>query len=132
MIPFLAMCVAAILGLAMLWTAIESIRHGHLRERYAVLWVATGAILAAAALAFLLTAHFAPAAFKRMIVHVHAWTGMSSTETILCAISGFMLLLLFQISIALSTALNNQARLARRIALLKAELEETRRRDAGK
>ena len=131
MIPFLAMCVAAILGLAMLWTAIESIRHGHLRERYAVLWVATGAILAAAALALMATAHFAPVAFKRMISRIHAWTGMSSTEAILCAISGFMLLLLFQISIALSAALNNQARIVRRIALLNAELEEARRRGEG-
>ena len=123
MMPILALAVAALLGIGMLWTAVESIRHGHLRERYAVLWVATGAVLAVAAIALFAVASFAPAAFRRMILAVHAWTGMSSTEAILCAISAFAILLLFQISIALSTALNNQARLAQRIAILQAELD---------
>lgn len=127
MIPILALFVAAILGGVMLWSAIELIRHGHLRERYAVLWVATGGILLAAALALLAFAHFHPRMFREMILRVHRITGMSSTEAVLCVIAGFSLLLLFQISIALSSALNNQARLAQRIALLRAELDGQRR-----
>ncbi len=127
MIPFLALTIAAILGAIMLWTAIELIRHGHLRERYAVLWVATGAVLAFAAIALLVFANFMPQSFAKMIVSIHRWTGMSSTEAILCAIAAFSLLLLFQISIALSSALNNQSRLAQRIALLRAELDELKK-----
>ena len=124
MIPILALSVAALLGIGMLWSAIELIRHGHLRERYAILWVATGAMLAIVSIALLVFAHLAPHLFRDMIGHVHRITGMSSTEAVLCAIAGFSMLLLFQISIALSSALNNQARLAQRIALLRAEIDE--------
>ena len=107
---------AGILGVGMLLSAIGCIRHGRLRERYAVLWVVTGVILVVAAV------------FPPLVALLRACTGMSYTNAVAGVVAAFALLLLFHFSVALSKALDNQTRLVQRIARLEAEIERLTRR----
>ncbi|MGI6495910.1 MAG: DUF2304 domain-containing protein [Kiritimatiellia bacterium] len=118
-IPYLmrARSFAGVLGAVMLLSTLACVRHGRLRERYAVLWVATGAILIVAA------------AFPALVALLRVFTGMTYTAAIASMIAAFVLLLLFHFSVVLSKALGNQSRLAQRIAQLEAELDLLRDRD---
>jgi hypothetical protein len=101
-------------GLVLLVT-LESLRRYHLRERYAILWMVTGLLI-------LLTAIF-PEALDR----VRLWFGMQYVTAVVAIVFTFLILVVFHFSIALSGLRDDLAALARRCAILDAQLAELRK-----
>ena len=94
----------------------ESIRVSRLRERYALLWVATGLFILAGA----------------MVTHVLdffcAIFGMQYVTLVVAIVFCFLILVAFQYSIELSRFHEDRTHMAQKIAMLEADLKELRER----
>ncbi|MFO1492729.1 MAG: DUF2304 domain-containing protein [Kiritimatiellia bacterium] len=106
----------AVFSAVVLLVTFESIRVSRLRERYALLWVATGLFILAGA----------------MVTHVLdffcAILGMQYVTLVVVIVFGFQILVAFQYSIELSRFHEDRTRMAQKIALLEAGLEDLRTR----
>lgn len=95
-----------------------TIRSYKLREKYAVLWLATAAMITMVAL------------FPELIERARLWFGMQYVTSLVTLIFIFLVLVAFHFSIALS-ALNDKAvAIAARCAMLEARLRELEEKQA--
>ena len=108
--------IVAAVSLLVLLITLESIRKTHLSERYALLWVATALVLILAA------------SFPRVVAILRALTGMHYAAAMICVVALFILLVLFQFSVALSGSRTDQTRLVQKVAMLEARLERLENR----
>lgn len=106
----------AVFSAVVLLVTFESIRVSRLRERYALLWVATGLFILAGA----------------MVTHVLdffcAVFGMQYVTLVVAIVFSFLILVAFQYSIELSRFHEDRTRMAQKIAMLEADLKEIRAR----
>ena len=107
------------ISLLVLLVTIESIRRSRLQERYALLWVATGV--------FILLGAF----FTHLLDFLCAVMGMQYVSLIVTIIFTFLILVVFHFSIELSRYHEDRTRLAQRVALLEARLDEMQRTGAA-
>jgi hypothetical protein len=99
-----------------------TIRSYKLREKYAVLWLATAAMITMVAL------------FPELIERVRLWFGMQYVTSLVTLIFVFLVLVTFHFSIALSALNDKVVAIASRCAMLEArlqELEDKAARDEG-
>ncbi len=96
--------IVGLLSLLMLTITLESIRTARMQERYALLWLAAGALLLVGALSN------PPARWAERL------TGMSYGAVVGVTVFALMLLLLFHLCVALSGAQERMARIARELA----------------
>ena len=97
--------VVVLLSFIVLTITLETIRVGRMLERYAFLWLITGSLLLFGAL------------FEELALIIPKWTGISFVATVLLVLFAFVLLLLFYLSVALSTAQNKLFQVSRALAL---------------
>lgn len=106
----------AVFSAVVLLVTFESIRVSRLRERYALLWVATGLFILAGA----------------MVTHVLdffcAILGMQYVTLVVVIVFSFQILVAFQYSIELSRFHEDRTRMAQKIAMLEADMEDLRSR----
>lgn len=104
----------AVFSAVVLLVTFESIRVSRLRERYALLWVATGLFILAGA----------------MVTHVLdffcAIFGMQYVTLVVAIVFSFLILVAFQFSIELSRFHEDRTKMAQRIAMLEADVKELR------
>lgn len=100
----------ALLSFIVLTITLESIRVARMQERYAFLWLATGALLLVGAV------------FAELAEVVTRATGMPYTLIVMMVLFAFMVLMLFSISLALSRLQAKLAEVARALALTEARL----------
>lgn len=98
--------IVGLLSLLVGTATLEAIRAGRMRERYALLWLASGATLLIGAVSPLLSRW------------VERLTGMSYGAVASVTVFAFVLLLLFHLCVALSGAQDRIAALSRELALL--------------
>jgi hypothetical protein len=97
--------IVALLSFIVLTVTLESIRVAKMQERYAFLWLATGSLLLLGAL------------YPDLARLVAAVTGMDYTVSVLVVVFAFILLMLFQVSVALSVTQFKLGQIARELAL---------------
>ena len=106
----------AVFSAVVLLVTFESIRVSRLRERYALLWVATGLFILAGA----------------MVTHVLdffcAVFGMQYVTLVVAIVFSFLILVAFQYSIELSRFHEDRTKMAQKIAMLEADLKDLRKR----
>lgn len=106
----------AVFSAVVLLVTFESIRVSRLRERYALLWVATGLFILAGA----------------MVTHVLdffcAVLGMQYVTLVVAIVFSFLILVAFQYSIELSRFHEDRTKMAQKIAMLEADLKDLRKR----
>jgi len=102
--------VVALLSFIVLTITLEAIRVGRMQERYAFLWLVTGFILLMGAL------------FEEVALIVPRITGMSFVATVILILFAFVMLLLFYLSVALSSLQLKLFQLARELALTEERL----------
>lgn len=97
-----------------------AIRSYKLREKYAILWLATAAMITLAAF------------FPQVMDLTREWFGMQYVTSVVTVVFLFLVLVSFHFSIALSALNDKVAAIASRCALLEARLaEQEQRRAAG-
>ncbi len=107
--------IVALLSFIVLTVTLEAIRVGRMLERYAFLWLVTGLLLLLGAM------------FEGLATIIPRLTGISFFATVLLILFGFVLLLLFYVSVSLSMLQRRLAQIARELALV----EERLRRVTG-
>lgn len=100
------------LSALVLLITLESIRRTHLLERYALLWLATGAIILLCVL------------FPGAIALLRAVTGMEYATAIVAVAFTFLVLVAFHFSISISSIHSDQSRLVQEVGQLQARLRE--------
>ncbi|MFT5240389.1 MAG: hypothetical protein ACI9OU_000757 [Candidatus Promineifilaceae bacterium] len=100
------------LSLLVLLITWETVRSTHLKERYALLWVATAVIVLVCAL------------FPQAVDLFRAVAGMSYVMAVVSVMFTFLLLVAFHFSITMSSMELKQSKTAQRIAILEARLLE--------
>ena len=93
-----------------------AIRGYKLREKYAVLWLATAAMITLAAF------------FPQVMDAAREWFGMQYVTSVVAVVFVFLVLVSFHFSIALSALNDKAAATASRCAILEARLQELERR----
>ena len=93
-----------------------AIRGYKLREKYAVLWLATAATITLAAF------------FPQVMDAAREWFGMQYVTSVVAVVFVFLVLVSFHFSIALSALNDKLAATASRCAILEARLQELERR----
>lgn len=93
-----------------------AIRGYKLREKYAVLWLATAAMITLAAF------------FPQVMDAAREWFGMQYVTSVVAVVFTFLVLVSFHFSIALSALNDKAAATASRCAILEARLRELERR----
>lgn len=93
-----------------------AIRGYKLREKYAVLWLATAAMITLAAF------------FPQVMDAAREWFGMQYVTSVAAVVFTFLVLVAFHFSIALSALNDKAAATASRCAILEARLRELERR----
>ena len=106
----------AAVSLMVLLVTVESIRRYRLRERYAIIWVLTGAVIMLCAF------------FPNLLRIFSLWFGMQYVTSVVAIVFTFLILVAFHFSTALSLARDNFARLAQQTAILEARLNHLERR----
>jgi uncharacterized BrkB/YihY/UPF0761 family membrane protein len=116
MTPWPVSIAAAIASFLLLVVVFELIRSRRLRERYALLWVVTGAVLLALSL------------WRDGLNTIAGWFGVQTyPPAILGAVGAlFILLVLLHYSTVISKLADQNVILAQRLALLELELQERR------
>lgn len=109
-----------LISFVVLLVTVESIRRSHLQERYALLWVFTGAMI----LGF--------AFFPRVLDYFCRLLGMQYVTFVVTIVFTFLLLVVFHFSLALSSLRDDRARLAQRCALLEARLDRLEAPSSGR
>ena len=114
MTPLVVSIVAAIASVALLLIVLDLIRRRRLRERYALLWLATGVVL------------LVLAAWRSGLNTIAGWVGVTGyPPAVLFAVATlFILLVLLDYSTVISKLHDQTTVLAKRIALLEQELRE--------
>ncbi len=102
--------VVALLSFIVLTITLEAIRVGRMLERYAFLWLVTGLLLLLGAL------------FQEVAWVIPQLTGISFAATVLLILFTFVMLLLFYLSVALSTLQLKLFQIARELALVEERL----------
>lgn len=102
--------VVALLSFIVLTVTLEAIRVGRMLEHYAFLWLVTGLLLLLGAV------------FEELATIIPRLTGISLFATILLILFGFVMLLLFYVSVALSTLQKKMFQIARELALVEERL----------
>lgn len=92
-----------------------AIRSYKLREKYAVLWLTTAAMITLVAL------------FPQMVDRIRLWFGMQYVTTMVTVVFVFLVLVSFHFSIALSALNDKLAATASRVAILEARIQELSR-----
>ena len=93
-----------------------AIRGYKLREKYAVLWLATAAMITLAAF------------FPQVMDIAREWFGMQYVTSVVAVVFVFLVLVSFHFSIALSALNDKAAATASRCAILEARIQELERR----
>lgn len=93
-----------------------AIRNYKLREKYALLWLATAAMITLVAL------------FPQLVDVTRKWFGMQYVTSMVAVIFVFLILVSFHFSIALSALNDKTAATASRCAILEARVHELERR----
>jgi hypothetical protein len=109
----------AVFSAVVLLVTFESIRVSRLRERYALLWVATGLFILAGAMVTHLLDFFC------------AIFGMQYITLVVAIVFSFLILVEFQYSIELSRFHEERTKMAQKIAMLEARMEELKDRVAA-
>ena len=104
--------VVALLSFIVLTITLETIRIARMQERYAFLWLVTGALL------------FMGALFGDAASLVSRVTGMSYGATVMVILFSFVMLMLFHFSVALSKLQNKLSQIAREAALAEERLRQ--------
>ena len=117
MTPVRVSVAAAIASLLLILIVLELIRGRRLKERYALLWLATGLVL------------LVLSAWRGGLIMIAGWLGVATyPPAILFAIATlFIIVVLLHYSTVLSQLDDQNTVLAQRLALLEADLEELRR-----
>lgn len=101
----------ALLSVVVLGVTLEAIRRDQLKERYALLWVATGLIVLLCAF------------FPQVLSFLTTLLGVQYATAVVAVVFTFLILVAFHFSIILSGFYDNQTRIAQRCALLEERLE---------
>jgi uncharacterized PurR-regulated membrane protein YhhQ (DUF165 family) len=96
-----------------------AIRSYKLREKYAVLWLATAAMITLAAF------------FPQLMDLTREWFGMQYITSVVTVVFLFLVLVSFHFSIALSALNDKASATASRCAILEARIQELERRTAS-
>jgi hypothetical protein len=117
MTPLVVSIVAAIASLALVALILDLIRRRRLRERYALLWLATGLVLLALSL------------WRDGLNTIAGWFGVTGyPPAVLFAVATlFVLVVLLHYSTVVSSLADQNTILAQRLALLEAKLREAER-----
>jgi hypothetical protein len=117
MTPLVVSIVAAIASVALLLVVLELIRSGRLRERYALLWLATGVVL------------LVLSAWRSGLNTIAGWVGVTGyPPAVLFAVATlFILLVLLDYSTVISKLSDQNTVLAQRLALLEQRLVDLQR-----
>jgi hypothetical protein len=121
MTPLAVSILGALASFALVVVVLELIRTRRLRERYALLWLATGIVLTALA------------AWRTGLNTIAAWLGVRSYPPAVLFAVGilFILAVLLHYSTVISRLSDQNTVLAQRLALLELELREQERRSAA-
>ena len=106
--------VLVVLGLGLLALTLNLIRKRHLREEYAVLWVATSVMI----LLFVL--------FSGLLFRVAAWLNLDHVVLMLLIVFVFLMAIVLHYSVVISRHSEREKGLSQELALLKDELENLR------
>jgi hypothetical protein len=110
--------VAAIVACLLLFAILELIRSRRLQERYAMLWLLTGAVILVLAL------------WRALLSRIAGTVGIAYPPSALFVLAAFFILLLLLHYSTVISKLSDQNRiLAQRLALLERVVEETRAGD---
>ena len=114
MTPLVVSIVAAVASVALLVVVLELIRKGRLRERYALLWLATGLVLLVLSL------------WRSGLNTIAGWVGVTGyPPAVLFAVATlFILLVLLDYSTVISRLSDQNTVLAQRVGLLEQRLRE--------
>jgi len=117
MTPLTVSIVAALASVALLLVVFELIRSRRLRERYALLWLATGVVL------------LVLSAWRSGLNTIAGWVGVTGyPPAVLFAVATlFILLVLLDYSTVISKLSDQNTVLAQRLALLEQRLRDLRR-----
>ena len=111
MTPLRISIVAAIACVVLLLVILELIRRGRLREKYAILWLATGVMLLALSL------------WRDGLDTIAGWAGVGYAPAVLFAIGAlFVLVVLLHYSTVISKLADQNTHLAQKVALLEERL----------
>ncbi|MGI9659587.1 MAG: DUF2304 domain-containing protein [Gaiellaceae bacterium] len=113
MTPLRISILAAAACVVLLLVIFELIRRGRLREKYAILWVATGVVLLALSL------------WRDGLNTIAGWAGVSYAPAILFAVGAlFVLAVLLHYSTVISKLADQNTRLAQKLAILEERLAQ--------
>ena len=114
MTPLRTSIFATIVSVALLLVVFELIRSRRLRERYALLWLATGLVLVALS------------AWRSGLNTIAGWLGVRTTPTAVLFAVGllFVILVLLHYSTVISRLSDQNTVLAQRLALLESRFDE--------
>ena len=101
-----------LLSVVVLGVTLEAIRRDQLKERYALLWVATGLVVLLCAF------------FPQVLSFLTALLGVQYSTAVVAVVFTFLVLVVFHFSIVLSGFHDNQTRIAQRCALLEERLDQ--------
>jgi hypothetical protein len=121
MTPLRVSIIASVAAVVMLAVIFELIRRRHLRERYALIWVATGIVLLVLAL------------WRQGLNTLARWVGVKTypPSVLFAALLFFVLVLVLHFSIVLSRLSDQNVTLAQKLALLESRLREREQADSG-
>ena len=121
MTPVRISIAATVVSLVLLLVVFELIRTRRLRERYALLWLATGLVLVVLA------------AWRGGLNTIARWLGVRSYPPAVLFAVGllFVILVLLHYSTVISRLADQNTTLAQRLALLESRLDESGRGEAG-
>jgi hypothetical protein len=111
--PLRISILAAVACVILLLIVFELIRRGRLREKYAILWLATGVVLLTLAL------------WRDGLDTIAGWAGVSYPPAILFAVGAlFVLAVLLHYSTVISKLADQNTRLAQKVAILEERLAQ--------
>ena len=115
MTPIRASIAGAIASLILILVVVELVRGRRLKERYALLWLATGVVL------------FVLSVWRGGLNTIAGWLGVTSyPPAVLFAVATlFIFLVLLHYSTVISKLSDQNSILAQRVALLESKLDET-------
>ena len=116
MTPLAVSIAGALASLALILVVLDLIRRHHLRERYALLWLATGLVLAALSL------------WRGGLNTIARWFGVRSyPPAVLFAVAIlFIIVVLLHYSTVISRLSDQNVLLAQKLALLEQDVEEAK------
>ena len=119
MTPLAVSIAGALASLALILVVLDLIRRHHLRERYALLWLATGLVLAALSL------------WRGGLNTIARWFGVRSyPPAVLFAVAIlFIIVVLLHYSTVISRLSDQNVLLAQKLALLEQDVEEAKSSD---